>query len=414
MKKLFLIFIIFSKTSKCYVQENYGSLHSNYMPSNSVLVNPSSMLDAKTRLDINLGSFAGFFMNNLIYLNKTSVYSFVKSKQYENINDLDFKLNKEHKKYHFYNRTHIQGPSFVFSQGDHAFGIGLNLFSYTDFRKIPQEIILGIATKSVPNDNTFKGKNISFTSMTYGDLKFSYAHTFKKKKRELFMAGISVSKFFPFQATASKINSVEGTIVNDSMLHINSIQADNSYVTKTNVNLLSGFGIDIGFTYQRMLAEAFNYLPNSKRNNCRRNYYLYKLGISIMDIGHLKFKRKKVNYIGVNTENYQLEREDISIDNLNFFRKLTNDDIALRNKDTAFIRSINKVRLPTYLSFQFDYNAWLNKIYLNLTYNEFRLEITDMVLEELIHWLSLLGLNLNILKLQFQLVYMNIQNLNLA
>ena len=52
MKKLFLIFIIFSKTSKCYVQENYGSLHSNYMPSNSVLVNPSSMLDAKTRLEI--------------------------------------------------------------------------------------------------------------------------------------------------------------------------------------------------------------------------------------------------------------------------------------------------------------------------------------------------------------------------
>lgn len=347
-------------------QENYSSLSSNYMPTNSVLINPSSMLDAKTRLDINIVSLAGFVMNNLVYLDNISLNSYISEKQYEA--PIDPQLNLNRRKYHVYNRLNIQGPSFVFSQGDHAFGLGLGVKSYSHLRNMPQDLIRGVASFERPEDKSINASRISLASIVYGDAKLSYAYTFFKKKRELFMVGISLSKFFPFQSTNSKVNEMRGEVLNDSTGYVFDVDIDNAILLANKVRFSSGFGLDVGFTYERMLSESFHYYPNSSKNNCRRNYYLYKIGISIMDIGKLKFEEDDIDYTGVKASNYDFERQEFSGDNLDVFNQLLEKEVVINDPSASAVKKMTAVRLPTYISLQGDYNAWRNQLYVNLTW----------------------------------------------
>lgn len=336
------------------------------MPTNSVLINPSSMLDAKTRLDINLFSLSAFAMNNIIYLENTSLRTYLNEKQYET--RPDFGINTNRRKHHVYNRLVFQGPGFVFSQGDHAFGLGLGVKSYTSLRNVPGEVITGLATLTVPEDNSLKVRNLSLMSMTYGDVKLSYAYTFLKKKREIFMGGISLSKFIPLQAAGSKLSNLNAELVDDTTGFVFDIDADNANMVADGVRFSSGFGIDLGFTYERMTAESFHYYPNSGKSNCRKNYYLYKVGISLMDLGRLAFQEEELDYIGLKTQNYDWKRQEISQDNLNVFDQFEGDSLITEDISQSSVKKMNKVRLPSYLSLQGEYNVWNNMLYLNLTW----------------------------------------------
>ncbi|MES2588221.1 MAG: DUF5723 family protein [Bacteroidota bacterium] len=356
---LLLLFNFFVSLS----QESYGSLHSNYMPTNSVLINPSSILDAKTRIDINIASIGTFLMNNMAFLGNTSLVSYIDDKDYER--NLDFTIDNTNRKNHLYNRINFQGPGFVFSQGDHAFGLGLGVKSYNDVRNVPQKVMEAISSSEIPLNEAFRAKKMAFTSITYGDIKLSYAHTFYKKKRKLLMGGISLSKFIPIQAFASKVDLLEFQVNSDSTGFVGSMNSNTSILSARRGVFSSGFGIDLGFTYQRMKYEAYNYYPNSPKSNCRKVYYLYKIGASIMDIGKLKFQQDDLDFEGVEASNYNWNREttsDLDINFINQFYEVSTDD-----ESTAFIKNLRKVRLPTYFSLQGDYNVWGNRFYLNLT-----------------------------------------------
>ncbi|MCE3295687.1 MAG: hypothetical protein K0R65_1401 [Crocinitomicaceae bacterium] len=358
-------FLFLLLSGRLAAQENFGSLSSNYMPTNSVHINPSSMLDAKTRLDINIVSAGVFVMNNIVYLENTSIAGLLSDRGYENPN-FDIKLDR--RKYHAYNRNFVQGPGFVFSQGDHAFGLSLGLKSFTHVRKIPGEVIRAVATLEVPEDRSVNGKNFSMTSMSYGEAKFSYAYTFLKKKRELFMGGISLNKYIPIQAAATKVREAKAEIVSDSLGYVFDMDADNVYLQADTFTFFSNFGVDLGFTYERMQSESYNHLPNSGKNNCRRNYYLYKIGVSLMDLGSLKFEEENVEYIGIKASDYNFTREEFSEDNINVLENLQGNALVTTDQSAAFVRKLNKVRLPSYVSLQGDYNAWNNKFYVNLTW----------------------------------------------
>ncbi len=347
-------------------QESFGGLSSNYMPTNSVWINPSSMLDAKTRFDINVVSAGTFLMNNIVYLENTSLRSYLAEGRYEEPFNFGVRLNR--RKYQVYNRTFVQGPGIVFSQGDHAFGLNLGMKSYTHVRNIPGEVITAIATLEVPEDKAVHARNVSMATMSYADVKLSYAYTFLKKKRELFMGGISLSKFFPIHAAAAKLREANAEILNDSVGFVFDMDADNVNIQASSGRFMSGFGLDLGFTYQRMLSESYNYLPNSGKNNCRRNYYLYWIGVSLLDIGALDFEEEDVEYIGIKANNYDWTREEFSEDNLNPFDQLQGNAVVTNDQSQSFIRKLNKFRLPTCVSVQGDYNAWNNRVYVNLTW----------------------------------------------
>ncbi|MCR9171649.1 MAG: DUF5723 family protein [bacterium] len=355
-----------------YAQNNFGSLHSNYMPTNSVFVNPSSILDAKVWLDINVVGAGSYVNNDLVYLEDQNWMGLARDARRGtlNIDENDLQYNQSRNKYHAYNRNFVHTLAAVWSQGDFAAGLSTGVRSYTDVRGVPdyvaQFIENGVADYVVQHDVNYQMERLRVASSQFGEIKGTFAYTFRKNRQDMFMAGISISKFFPIAGGGANIYDVDFLVDNDSLISYNDFVVDAMYTPEPQFNTGNGWGFDLGFTYQRMMGEASTYYPNSARFGCRDNSYKYKIGVSLMDLGSIKFPEDQVLYAGYNFSNFDWEQyqdaepnEDNAVD---LYAQQEN------NIQQGEVRQPNKMSLPTFFSAQFDYNAWASRIYINATW----------------------------------------------
>lgn len=375
----FLVYIAFvGSFIPVFGQNAFGTLHGNYTPTNSVYVNPSSMLDSKVWLDINIVGAGSYVNNNLVYLEDQSWLGLMRNlnqvrkgelseDQLPSENDIGY--NQGRRNYHMYNRNFVTGPSGVWSQGDHAAGLAFGVRSYTSVRKIPrfvgQFIENGVPQFTPQHDIDYSVENLRVASLQFGEIKGSYAYTFLKRQRNMFMGGISISKFISVAGAAANVYNLDFNVDNDSLAVLFDVQADAMYTPNPRMNWKGGMGLDLGFTYQKMVGEASSYYPNSPKMGCSDVPYLYKIGISIIDIGSIKFDSDDVQFAGYDFDNYYWEQyasEEINEDNpIDVFAALES------NIGEGQVRNPNKIRLPTYLSAQFDYNVWASRFYVNAT-----------------------------------------------
>ncbi len=362
-----LLWIAFSSGA----QNNFGSLHSNYTPTNSLYINPSSILDAKVWLDINLIGAGSYVNNNLVYLEDQCWFDVSRDaiRGEVNLTEDDVKYDQGRNKYHAYNRNFVHGLSGVWSQGDHGIGLSTTFRSFTDVRGVPdyiaQFIENGVADYTVQHDVQYELEKLRMASSQFGEIKATYAYTFFKRRRDMFMAGVSVSKFFPVGGAGANVYNADFLVDNDTLLIFDRLTADAMYTTDPQFNSGKGWGIDLGFTFQRMLGEAGSYFPNSPKLGCRQNPYLFKLGVSIIDLGSIKFPEDQVQFAGYDFSNfdwYRYKDADVNEDNPLDLFAAQEGDITSGN-----VKKPYRMSLPTFASVQFDYNLWASRIYVNAT-----------------------------------------------
>jgi hypothetical protein len=115
-----------------------------------------------------------------------------------------------------------------------------------------------------------------------------------------------------------------------------------------------------------MLGEASTYYPNSAKYGCRENSYKYKIGISLMDLGSIKFPEDQILYAGYNFSDFDWERyQDAEANEDNATDLFAQQE---NNIEQGNVRQPNKMSLPTFISAQLDYNLWASKIYVNATW----------------------------------------------
>lgn len=179
----------------------------------------------------------------------------------------------------------------------------------------------------------------------------------------MFMGGVTFSKFFSIAGAGANIYNFDFIVDNDTVVDVFNLKSDAVYAVQDRLNAKGGWGMDFGFTFQRMLSDATRYYPNSKRGGCRQLPYLYKIGLSVIDIGNVKFD--PVLYAGYDFNTYdwyQYANTNANEDNPTDLFAPQEPDI-----DNGVVRHPNKIRLPTFVSAQFDYNVWASRVYVNAT-----------------------------------------------
>jgi len=364
MTKWLVVFMVVP--SFLFAQEQYGAAFSNYTPTNSVFLNPSSMLDAKTWLDIHIVGAGTYANNNLVSLNDNNYTRIIRTKG-EDIDENDIVFHQNKRKYHAYNRAFAQVLSGVWSQGDHAAGLFFNVRSYTAARGVPdfaaQFIENGVPPYTVQHNIDYSLKNVYASTVNYGEIQLSYAYTFYKKRRDMLMGGISIKKFLSIGGAAANIYNVDFDVRSDTLLSLFDLNADAMLTPDPQLYARGGLGLDIGFTYQKMMSECSAYYPNSKKMGCRYIPYKYKLGFSIMDIGSVKFEESNVQFAGYNFQSYDwYGYADTDVDETNAVQLFQNQESDI---DNGRVKKTYKIHLPTYVSVQGDYNLWASRLYAN-------------------------------------------------
>jgi len=350
-KPVFLLFLIVY-THNSFAQENMGIANSNYAPANTLLLNPSSIVDSKSYLDINIIGASAFAQNNYVYLAKEN---FLFRKDIFNLGQVQPSYNTNRKTANGILDIGIQGPTATMAFGKHSFGIYTGARGYVNARKIPvaaAQLALDLDNAPAFNDD-YTAKNVRVKSMSWAEAGLSYGTILKQFDKDMWTGGITVKRLFGIHNTSLIIEDADVEQLDSNSARLNTLKGKYAHV-EPGWNTGSGWGVDLGVTYKRMLEDVTKYVPHSVLSHCAVPDYKYKIGVSLLDFGRIKYKKNAM---------YREFDRNSEIDTLN-----TIDDLTSSNADAGTDKTGNvfKAKLPTALSAQFDYN-FENNIYVNAT-----------------------------------------------
>lgn len=339
----YLLFLLTCYSAFTFGQENQGLVHDNFNPSNGQYINPSNIVDSKVWLDINLLGANLYGRNNVGYFSNAN---WLDSESLEQ--DIQVKTNL--KSVRGYGDFEVRGPSFSLNLGKNAISIYSGSRGIVNANKIPGQLAKYAINETLESSDIglYNVKNARIKTMAWGEIGLTYGRILKARGDNLWTGALTIKRIWGVQQANLLVNSAEIDVVAVNDVNLNSTNGKFSFV-EPSLDAGKGVGASAGIHYKKMKSGVSRFIPHSKKSGCEQMNYVYKIGVSILDIGFVNFDKN--TYFGTFDES-------LDIENLNNFDEL-NDEFR-QNNDGEKIRSW----LPGALSAQFDYN--LNDfVYLN-------------------------------------------------
>ncbi|MCD4789195.1 MAG: DUF5723 family protein [Bacteroidales bacterium] len=383
MRIILTIFFICNIIFNINGQEMLGVINSNYAGIYGISLNPSSMVGSKLYMDYNLLSCNMFVDNNYMFIDRSDfVKLFYKGvipvyRTSEN-EARDFDIYRDKDYYHGFQNIRLTGPGGMLVYGKHAFGIFTAFRSNTFFNKLPKDMGIFLY-EAIDFDEQQKidwshDKTIRFGSVSWFELDLSYAYNIHRYKWEYWSVGISIKPLFGISGLYSNVYNVDYFVQHDDTAFIRNLDFNYSYSLPVNYNDNTregplfrgfGFGVDLGVTYMHTTKGHSNKYFGKL---CAQRYddYNYKIGLSILDLGYIKFTKKaEVRSFNETGTNWYRSADTLptgSINEINYkLDHYFSDYPGQSITDDKFV-----IYTPLAVSLQFDYH--LNKfVYLNGT-----------------------------------------------
>jgi len=355
--RILLSIALLWQVSALFGQDRLGMVSSNYNPSQSLYLNPSSILDSKVFFDIHLVGAQAFVHNNMAFLPKNEFGFMQAIRNPESVPEPNYNFSRAPFTAHV--RGNVYGPSATYSLGKHAIGLFTSVRAVVDARRVPRNLGVYMVNGfqfAEQMGQEFRVRNVSAGGLAYGEVGLTYARIIKNLRNDFLSVGISVKRLIGLGGVGVNLNTWDYSVIDSLNLH--TIDIKGKYAVATGgIGSGGSWGADLGFSFKKMQSDISNYEPHSPRQNCRYVDYRWKLGISLIDIGSVRFKSDafagKVlsqndtliweNYSGANPEG-AAEIADL------IEEEFTADGLVSRDEEKV------KFVLPTALSFQFDYN----------------------------------------------------------
>lgn len=310
-----LAIILSMLTGRSAGQEMLGITNCTYSGVHGALLNPSTPVLSPYYLDINLVSANIFIENNYIYLAKEE-YKF---QRFFSKNP-DFPAHPPDGKFYYdyytpsnkygYIDARLMGPSAVLVMGKHAFGFFSNVRSVTSIQKIPYNLAKfffeGLTYPPQYDKRFVHDKRISLSSLTWGELALNYSYLFRHSGNEYWSLGLSLKNLQGYAGAYATTTLMDYMVPDHDTLYVyhatgeGGISLPLDYQTNDFIKSPTfrgkGFGIDIGITYERKKSGIDN--ADDFQRLCSQSYepYLFRIGISILDIGRIRFKENAMKF----------------------------------------------------------------------------------------------------------------------
>ncbi len=356
-------------------QEMYGVGLGNYSGVMSTLYNPAMLTNTKTFLDVNIATADVFFRNNMYYIPKSD-YSIFKAIRLQappkygsdSINAL---------LYNNYNTKFVNlslrtiGPSASFQYGNHGFALTTGARFFISGNNIPWEFpvisYIGIKDDSIHNIN-FIDYNLDLSSTAWMEVGLSYAYNVYKYYDKQLTVGVTIRKIWGYAGLSLAANNFNYIIVNDSTINIKNMNSTLGFALPVNYNKNeinnnpffkgNGYSLDVGVVYVK---KKRGYRRWDKYSLCSQPYedYDYRIGVSILDLGNIKFKNN-AQYHAYNDVNIYWENYDtLNYSSVNqVINSLSN--VFYGNPTTSLQANSFSIGLPTAVSVQMDFHILKN------------------------------------------------------
>jgi hypothetical protein len=383
---------------------------------NQAVLQPAAIVDSHFERDFNMLGFNSDIYNDAMryrsewLLNPIGILT--NNRWWDETTYLDAP-NGEDK--NFFMSQSVMGPGFLVSIGEkHALGFTFRLRSITNTDDLSEPLFRSIYTGYEEPENWnrwFFDKEMRSVQHIYGDYGITYAAQIINSGPHFIKAGITVkflhgiaSAYVQTDSLYSYFHGIEG--IDEKPVSWNSPnvygglsgnwgsydeQGNYDYSINYQMTAKPSIGFDFGIVYEfRPRYKQYFYNVDGRRYLVRKdkNKYLLKIGVSLLDIGRLKYKKEYNSYDlaadftsdyltrfnsgdnSVPENTYWLDAEKASfsfleyvnfVDTLNQ-RYLSNRGVEKDENDPGYFT----MRLPAAISLQVDAKVY-RMIYVNLT-----------------------------------------------
>ncbi len=370
-----------------FAQDFLGYINSNYSGVTGTDLNPANVVDSRYKVDINLAGISVSAYNNYVGLKKSALKHSGKLFDFSDANykafaDTSFqdnylttRNNNVNKSVYFSNQ--IYGPSFLVSiNKKNAFAIKSKmrtLFNVDGIEKELATLIFNDLDYQSLWNTQLSNQNLSIQAMTWAEYAASYGHVFKDEGEHFFKAGLSVKYLQGIQAAYMHVKNLDYNFTNDTTLSL--FQSEVSYGHSTNFeaneqnvafkqSAKASLGLDVGLVYEwRPDFEKFKYDMDGETGLSRKDQNKYKLriGLSVVDIGYVKFKKGQYSHNFTADINYWNLNDFDNTGSVEQFDSTLKANFIMEDGDQYF-----KMNLPLAISAQIDYNIYKD-FYINFT-----------------------------------------------
>jgi hypothetical protein len=261
----------------------------------------------------------------------------------------------------------IKGPSAMICIGRHAFALHTAGRVLSSSYNVPYEIAnfgyYGLDYQEQHNID-YKAKNFGTAELLLAEVGLSYAYAFRKIGMEEWSAGITVKRLFSPGGAYMDGRNADYIVLNDSSINVKNMNAEIGYALPMDYDNNDfpdsgpfikggGFGFDFGLTFQN---KELSYQKKRISKLCRQRYinYIYRVGVSLLDIGFVNFKTNAQVHSFDNVSKYWVNVDTLTYDNLN---KLTHtlSDVFYGDPNASYRGDAVRVWLPSAISVQGDY-----------------------------------------------------------
>ena len=281
-------------------QEQFGNAFSNYSPSSAIFHNPANSTDSEVMIDINLGGFGAFLHSDYAYLNADE-FNYVRDVLVNNeIPNAVFNTARDD--YSVYSYIEYHSPSVTYQYKDQAFGLFSRVRSFAEASDVPEIFANIIDIPQIKGEDAqsylllnrdLTMKNVNVSLLSFAEIGFNYSKAINHFDRNLLIVGVSLKYLAGIAGGGLHIDEMNYRIDTSGVFSYDSFTAK----AATSLTPFSGSGIsgDIGFVYKRMVDNVTSYNPFRKEAGCRIYDYKWKVGLSLVDLGYVRFKDGATN-----------------------------------------------------------------------------------------------------------------------
>ncbi|MCD4681645.1 MAG: DUF5723 family protein [Bacteroidales bacterium] len=364
-------------------QDMFGVANSNYAGIYGIHLNPASMVGSKLYMDYNLVSLNMFGESNYMLIEKGDfvdlLFNWVVPVYYTKENEeRNFTIFRNKEYYKGTQSVRIVGPGAMVVDGKHAYGLHTSFRANSFFNNLPQDIGIFIY-EAIDFDDQQQipwshDKPIRSGSMSWIEIDLSYAYNFHRYKWDSWSIGISLKPLLGISGFYTNLNNVDYYVQHDDTAYIDNLDFNYMYSLPVNYDDNSyesplirgfGFGVDLGVTY---MYTTKGHSTKYYDQLCAQRYddYNYKIGLSILDLGYIRFSKYAELHDFANAETDWYRSNDTlpsgSVNEINYkLESYFSDYYGQSLTDDKF-----SLYTPLAISLQFDYHP-KRFIYLNGT-----------------------------------------------
>ncbi len=348
-----------------------GITQSNYNAIEGGFTNPAILTNTKNYLEINVLTVNYFAYNDFAYVPGSDVNIWQMMRK-----DPDLPVYGEDSSnfLYYHNRdvknmamnSTIVGPSAMYQYGKHGFALTTSFRYLTSLNRIPWELPVigyeGIKHKPLQNVN-YIDQDMDVTSQAWMEIGFSYAYDIYHRFDRQITVGASVKLLWGYAGITAQVNDLDYIIMNDSTINFKNMNGQIGYAMPVNYEnndfplydpFFKGFGVglDLGVVYTKR-----RYIDDKDFDKvCDQRFedYIYRIGLSIVDIGGINYKDNAQYHsfddVSVIWQNF----DTISYSNINqVVRELS--DVFYGDPDASYRDDNFRIGSPMAISLQFDY-----------------------------------------------------------